>query len=49
VHSRCWSASSKVVLMSIADPETLPDVLGFTALYAIWLLGLYAVVRAGWL
>jgi hypothetical protein len=28
--------------MSIADPETLPDVLGFAALYAILLLGRYA-------
>jgi|HubBroStandDraft_4_1064222.scaffolds.fasta_scaffold4694850_1 hypothetical protein len=35
--------------MSIADPETLPDVLGFAALYAIWLLGLYAILRSGWL
>jgi hypothetical protein len=35
--------------MSITNPETLPDAMGFLAIYAAWLLGLYAVVHAGWL
>jgi hypothetical protein len=35
--------------MSITSPETLADVIGFLAIYAAWLLGLYTVVVAGWL
>lgn len=35
--------------MSITDPHTLPDAIGFVVLYAAWLFGLYVVARAGWL
>jgi hypothetical protein len=35
--------------MSITNPETVPDVLGYLALYAVWLLGMYAVGQSGWL
>jgi hypothetical protein len=35
--------------MSITNPETLPDVLGYLVLYAVWLLGMYAIVQSGWL
>jgi hypothetical protein len=35
--------------MSITNPETFSDVAGYVLLYAVWLLGMYAVVQSGWL
>jgi hypothetical protein len=35
--------------MSITNPETLADVLGYLVLYAGWLLAMYAVIQSGWL
>jgi hypothetical protein len=35
--------------MSITNPETLADALGYLVLYGVWLLAIYAVVQSGWL
>ena len=35
--------------MSVTNPETFLDVMGFLAVYAGWLLMIYVVFRMGWL
>jgi hypothetical protein len=35
--------------MSFMNCETLPDVIGYLAIYAAWLVAIYVVVHAGWL
>jgi hypothetical protein len=42
------SLSASLNAMSAIDPHNSLDAIGFAAIYAAWLVVLYAVIQAGW-